>query len=320
MKRWQWVLIALVAGFVIGSVRNMYGDEDLNNLGRSINTQSNFEYALLRPVAFPGGQQLPQFKDIAVVRVKDPANPSKLTYVVKVKYFPRGAPGGLSQSKDGKWHANYFPYFYIAKTPYVPEFPIKEPPATTRTLSNRLAALAERLRLKEPDPPNTVLDYLRRAESARGVKFVYQWWKQPRATIGMWVAICIVLIGGVWPTIASLIAFGTFFPPPEEKGVDLRKVRSTPTAEKKRAGVTDQDMERLLAMEADLEAKLKASGVATGAAGQPDKPPPTPVRELTAAPLDAAKLAQQAKEDKEFGAKPDDYYPTERHGRPKKPT
>jgi hypothetical protein len=73
--------------------------------------------------------------------------------------------------------------------------------------------------------------------------------------------------------------------------------------------VTDDDRQQLEAIEAELESQLDP----TPAPAPAGKSSPTPIRQLETSPL--APAATTADAVREFGAKPDDYYPTERKQR-----
>src|SRR5688572_26162141 len=93
IHRWQWIIIALVVGFLIGYVRNLFTGEDVSGYGNSMNGQEQFEKAMLGHERLPNGELRPQFYKLIVLNIKDPlASPlgpdetrSKLTPAQKKK-------------------------------------------------------------------------------------------------------------------------------------------------------------------------------------------------------------------------------------------
>jgi hypothetical protein len=149
------------------------------------------------------------------------------------------------------------------------------------------------------------VDFLRLLRTAGVVSYTDAWWRTyPAAT---WVGGSVLLIGVVWPTVINLLAFGRLTRPREEKGIDLSKVKNP--AAPAPAGPSAEDLEHLHELEAELEAKL------AGAAPPAPAEQPTPPRRaavLTTAPAGPAP-ADVPHDDTVFGAKADDFYPTERH-------
>jgi hypothetical protein len=317
VKRWQWIAISLLVGLVIGFVRNMFADEVLAGYGESMNSQAYFETAMLRRTKLPDGKDRANFDNLVIfdIKLQDPDNPTKTinTYAVAGKYYD----GKPTKRKDGTMAMEWRPYFYPAPLPYKPKIPAGAPAAATaHGFVDSVETLFDKLHLKDADPPDSVLTYMRALKAANKVDFRHEWWRGRRASISLWTLGCFVGIGLIWPTVVNLVAFGRLTAPPDENAVNLRKVSSaTTTTAKPAAVVTRNDMDELERMEAAMEARLKASGphaaVASTAAAAP-----APIRQLTAKELELAKT-QSSEEHKEFGADKDDFYPTERHHAPK---
>src|SRR3954469_11967093 len=86
IHRWQWVIIALVVGFLIATVRNYYNENDVNGYGNSMNGQQQFESAILSLERLPNGETRPLFYKLIVLNVKDP-NPPRLSRDDTIKQF-----------------------------------------------------------------------------------------------------------------------------------------------------------------------------------------------------------------------------------------
>lgn len=319
VKRWQWIAISLLVGLVIGFVRSMYADEVLAGYGESMNSQAYFETAMLRHTKYPDGKDRPNFDNLVIfdIKLQDPDNPSKTinTYAVAGKYYD----GKPTKQKDGTMAMEWRPYFYPAPLPYRPKIPAGPAAAAAKnSLVDTFETIFDKLHLKDADPPESVLSYMRALKAANKVEFRHEWWKGSRASISLWIMGCFVGIGLIWPTVVNLVAFGRLTAPPDENAVNLRKVSATATpapSPKPAAVVTQKDTDEWERMEAAMEAKLKASGPHTGVAPVAASAP-APIRQLTAKEIELAKT-ESSEEHKEFAAKADDFYPTERHHAPK---
>src|SRR5439155_18346396 len=111
-----------------------------------------------------------------------------------------------------------------------------------------------------------------------------------------------VVVGLVLPTILNLIAFGSWRRPPEAKGLSLFGVKARAAAVEKPAMQLDDAS--LQAVEQQLA--QSPPGVETVSADTP-----APILELEAAPVTPAVVG--ADHGAEFGAKKDDFYPTDVH-------
>lgn len=110
----------------------------------------------------------------------------------------------------------------------------------------------------------------------------------------------LVIVGGVWPSVISLLVYGTVLRPREQPGIDLRNVRPSqpPAAPPPPAGL---DLSRY---KAD-EARTPAAGESGG--GPPAAPPTIPVRPLARA-ADETNTCQATEPAAQFDRDPDDFY------------
>lgn len=351
IHRWQWVIIALIVGFLIGYVRNLFTSEDLTGYGNSMNGQQQFEGAILTHERLPNGEARPLFYKLTVLSVKDPTATlrgrqatldaltpeqkkafaaiksksdqdtylldldhawlnARRTYAIAGVYY-NGRPSQNPKTKQ--WEKVWHPYFFIAPSPYKPskQYAVSGTvPAAKPTLSDRLQTLAEKVHLKAPDAPDGALAYLKALKAQGRIDFTYEWWKTPRVSMTLWIAGCVVIIGGLWPTLINLLVYGTLGRPIEEK-VDLSKVRSAQAAATARRDPTEEELAQLKALEEQLEANLAASA-SNSPRGPSDQPVPQPVKALTAKELEVAAAAAGTQEAHEYAAKPDDFYPVEK--------
>ena len=284
LLRWHWIVIAVVVGLTIGLVRSsadsgeIYG-VNVHGYGIILPDQQQFENGLIQDY---NGTRL--FSDPVVYPhwTTEASGKSTLVYIVSGRYWD-----GHPQEKNGKMVAEWLPRSFIAATPYKPKIGLADSSGKT---------VAEF---------PTVIDFLAALRARYGVTAHYAWW----AACPVWTSLitCVILIGGVWPTVINLLTWGTFSRPPEAKAISLWNVRTpkpTTPAHKPTIQYTGDD---------DLEEQLLSTAPVNGDA---QEPPAAPVRPLAAGPLEA--VAETPQDEREFGAKEDDYYPTERrhHSKP----
>ncbi|MFI5379210.1 MAG: hypothetical protein ACHRHE_07935 [Tepidisphaerales bacterium] len=313
VARWQWMLIGLVIGLVVGYVRHQYTDADPVVPGSM--EQSEFEKAvgLMRDVRVSGGQP-PILGKMTVFRLRDPRHRDKIVYGVALNYWS-GLRTDVAEDDNGKFDTKYRLKLFVAPMPYL--VGQKTPVRAADADPEWLVRTAEKLHIKDPDPPGSVLDYLRSIEKSHGISYSYQWWRERRASLVMWMAGCFVVIGLIWPTVINLATFGTFIRPKEEAGTDLSGVSTGPSSQQHGPVVSDADMAKVAEMAAKLEQDL-AVGVPLAAAASDVPPAPEPAKLLSEKPPET-EAERQAREAREFGRDAGDFYPTERHHAPKKP-
>src|SRR5215212_2167526 len=262
IHRWQWALIALIIGFLIASVRNHYTDEtsgygdSMNGQQQfegAILSHDRLATGELRPlfyklVVFEVHDPTPTLRSPEEMKtamtaeqkkkhdlIKKPSDQmaylrelaqeeadGRRTYTIAGLYYS----GRVTQDpKDNQWKKLWRPYKFIAPNPYKPtrQFSITGPvPPLKPTFLDRLQVLAEKMKLKEIDGPETVVAYMHDLKALGRIEYTYQWWKAPRLSLVLWMAGCVIVIGGIWPTVINLLVYGTFSRPREEKA-DLSK-------------------------------------------------------------------------------------------------
>jgi hypothetical protein len=163
-------------------------------------------------------------------------------------------------------------YFVDAPVPYV---------AASEEGARRLAGV------KEP----SVRDLM----GAMKAPYMHAWWQS--YSMVTWVTGSILIIGILWPTLVNRMAFGRWTRPAEAKGISLWRVKVSPTPG------------RAVGRPVYVEGRNDEGEQMP----EPRAPQPAaadaPTRTLANQPL--APMAASALAHKEFGANPDDYYPTE---------
>lgn len=334
LRRWHWMLISIGVGLMIGFVRGHLGLGGIpDNCKESFNGPEAFEPALFSQARVGTSkdgkpQMIPRIHpDTIIVRKAEYALQGKMVYgyaVICQWYNERSA---AKPAADGKRQISYEHAWFGTETDYfhirddrqkakrvLPKAATKLPP-TSR--ADSLMKFAEKLKLKEPDPPGTVLDYLAKMQVERGIKFRYEWWHQPRIGLAAWTAGSFIVIGLIWPNIIYLIHYGSIFRPREKDDrSDLRNVKNKPTVVEHKPKITDEDLEAVRRMGDEIEAKLK-DGAGVTAAAAPKPVESGPIKQLSAGPAATAPTPEKPAENKEFGATGEDFYPTEVHGRHK---
>src|SRR5436853_5771341 len=326
IHRWQWVIIALVVGFLIGEVRNFFTSEDVTGYGNSMNGQQQFESAILTHERLPSGEARPLFYKLSVLSVKDPAatlrgrqatldalTPEQKKAFAAIKgrsdqdaylldldhawlnsrhtyaiagVYYNGRP--TQNPKTSQWEKVWHPYFFIAPSPYKPTKQF----AITGTVPQAKPTLSDRLQ--------TLAEklHLKTPDEPDGaLAYLKALRAQGRVdfTYEWWKAPRVSM--AVW-IAGSLVIVGGLWPTlvnlliygtlgrPIEEKVDLSKVR-TAQAPKTQRGPTDEELAQLKALGDKLEADLAASA-SNSPRGPSDQPVPQPVKSLTAKELEVA--------------------------------
>lgn len=163
IRRWHWVLIALLIGFAMAGVRQWVdAGRPLNGYGECLNDQWAFEAALTDEY-----RGVRRFKDIVVYPVQMDAGTagSSRVHLVTGTYFD-----GHPQSHNGELQAVWTPRAFIAPVPF------------RTTVERGQSTKAGR----------TVLDIL---DGLPGVSYRYGWWQEPRWHYPIWVGGSVLLIG-----------------------------------------------------------------------------------------------------------------------------
>ena len=277
IRRWQWILISLVVGWILGQLQQLPREDWRSAYGQNM-TQRDFERGLQREY-----NGVRHFRDLVVYpdRIQLPGGISKPIHIVAGLYLDGGPP-----VKDGNERADWRPRCFVAEVPYKPLGPSTQP----------------------ADPQLSVVDYLKSLKGT-GVSFRYAWWRDPVWAVRLWTAASLVVIGGIWPTLVNLMVYGSIWRPRESKGVDLSRVKPTTTESAPKPSITAEDLAETERLDAQMEAQLAASpSEPVSSANVQSQPPPT--RELNAAPLVPA-APETEKDPKDFGQGKDDFYPTE---------
>jgi hypothetical protein len=160
--------------------------------------------------------------------------------------------------------------------------------------------------------PN-VLEFLKKTkEVTPEVKFRYAWYRETWAIFMLWTGASVLLIGGVWPSVVSLMVGAGLGLQREEKGpdYDLSRFKSEADPAGEHRDLTAAEIAHMRELEAELERKLEAQRL-----GMPI-PEDEPVgataaapQKLDGGPLEAAAIDKPAEEHEYRG----EFYPVDRH-------
>ena len=293
VKRWQWIVLSIVVGLALAYARRVDHDELPSRLGEGVADRHWFESEVQRQVVLADGSALPALSRLTVYPLSVHERGGRRTvHVVSGMYLSKlDSPGVAPATTPANANpppatGKLRPYFFIAPVPYRP--------------------LADERAGKPADTQATVRDYLD-GLAGKGVTYRYAWWADARYAAAAWVGGSVLLIGLLWPTAINLLVFGAFRRPPEEKGISLWNVKGAHApAPRQHAVLHPASADR------NVEADRIVAQTGPTSASASDLPRPQPLAPpvaLASAPVEPCSVAEHA--HKEFGAKRDDFYPTE---------
>jgi hypothetical protein len=279
LARWHWMAIALVVGTLVGLVADATDSQfygvDVQGYGMLLGDQERFESALIQDY---DGVRLFSNPIVYSHWERQRGGQWKRTYIVCGQYWD-----GRERMKDGKVVAEWLPRCIITQAPYKPRLGIGEANST----------------ILHEYP--SVVEFLDALHGAYKVNYQYAWWTVHPVMMSM--VGCLLVIGGIWPTLINLLAYGSLTRPPQVKAISLWNIRGSSSASRKSP----------YAARSPADEELDASAVSD------QGPPPipeansdaAPVRTLSSAPLVIA--PNHPGESRSYGADDEDFYPTERH-------
>ena len=330
LKRWHWCVIGLLVGAAVAAIRLSMDPPEPK--GITLVAPHVFEEQWLTHQD-PGGRPVYSIENVRIHPPKDipvpgekSANVEYLTYDLWLyrdrthkEFFPRqmhlqqvSGKQSIVGQLDGMSLKDYLTKLnaLMAEPDKIKALLESAKPKPNAASAKAKAVNEYGIRWQEINP-----------QFLKPITYKFAWIETPKGAYSVFTAGGLVVIGLIWPTVVQLLVAGGFGRVREEKDeYDLARHKSAsgPTAaEKNRAVVTDEDLDKLAQLEADLEAKLKSGATdadrAPQAAPQPAKPV-VPV--LAAGPLEAPKEDAKPKfKPKGFGTDQGDYYPTEVHGK-----
>jgi hypothetical protein len=312
VRRWQWILLGLVLGLVVGFVKLWGGSVEPDH---SQGTQLHvFEDQLIRAVdpsrktPVQVGQIILHPKsEVIVPGSRQPEMHEVITYWV---WFP----AKVNDKKE------------VVARPEARSVALYEDPSQKSVLGD-ISKFSGREYLDKLKNHIQKLDKSK-FKFAQNFEYRYAWLETPRGAYTAYGVGGIVMVGLIWPTIVHLLVGAGYGRPVEEDDEYLSRFKGTsaPQAKPMKVGMTEADLAELERMEARLEAQLKDAGLEMTpvAAGAKSNETAAQAAEKAARKFSGAAAEEIKKQEpahagahKEFGADQGDYYPTEVHGKHK---
>lgn len=280
LKRWQWALIGIVVGLVIAYVRTGVEPDDSVTMTLSFREFANEVGAN----DLPGGRL--RIEDIVLHPPSDP-NDSAYHKAVQIVTFKRA----VYDEKLKGWV--YKPAAVKVELPF-------KPPRNMG--SDEYGGSFEK--------------FLEAEKSENGaIQYHYAWWEEPRMQYLIWGVGCLVVIGGIWPTIINVLVGAGLGPQRKKEDYDLERFGGKGEEAARPSGrraMSAAEESQLASLNANLESELAPSGASRngGAAAAGNE---QPVRKLESKPLEIAQIEKE-KEDKEYKG---EFYPVAKQGQKK---
>jgi hypothetical protein len=280
-KRWHWVLISLIIGGLLAYARTMIAPDEMGS-GRGISA-NEFMQNVARPKT---GNGYDWVKEITVY----PAENGVDQATGQMRQMNFVVCNLLTPLPNGKYQ--YKPVHFLAEIPF--KVGNNKPTSDTYSIRDYLAEVKERF-----------------PES----HYRFAWWTAPRAQFGIWMGGAVLLIGGVWPSLVSLmIGAGLGRPHKEKEEYDLERFsKSKPTKAPEpvaKPGLSQADAAKLRDMQDQMEQDLAAAGMqmTTGAAeaAAATGSAPTAVKALNGKAVESVASPKADDEPKEYTG---EFYP-----------
>lgn len=142
------------------------------------------------------------------------------------------------------------------------------------------------------------------------VAYKYAWYRETWAIYTLWLGASVLLIGGVWPSVVSLMVGAGLGISSEEKGPEYDLDRFKSEADKKAVptGPTNADMQHLHELEDELEKRLAAQRMGVPLPDDQPAAEPAAAKKLDGGPLENLVPDKPAEEHEYKG----DFYPVDR--------
>lgn len=282
-KRWHWVLISLAIGALLAYARTMIAPDEAS-AGRGI-AAIEFAQNVARPKTGNGYDWVKQLTIYPTQTITDPGSG-------QLRQVNFAVCNMLTPLPNGKYQ--YKPVHFTAEIPF--------------KVGN----------IQPKNDTYSIRDYLAEVKQAfPDVQYRYAWWTQPRAQFGIWIGGAVLLIGGVWPSLVSLMIGAGLGRPHKEKTdeYDLERFsKSKPTKAPEPVAkpvMSAAEAQKLRDMQDQMEKDLAAAGMQmTGAPGEvasaAGSPSSTPVKALTGAAVEPVGIAKADDGPKEYTG---EFYP-----------
>ncbi|HYE16982.1 MAG TPA: hypothetical protein VEA69_00940 [Tepidisphaeraceae bacterium] len=298
IKRWHWCVIGVAVGCTVAAISLWAGPKE--PVGAETVTHAEFERTVIdRVVPF---KRFGRWKaeNLRNLRVHPPHDGIEEFITYEYDAYGVGTDGkAWKEPKAARLIPSQKTYAGMAKS----------------ELGKDVHLLTATQYLEKFQQHLTKIDAKRRA-NAMPLNWKRAYIEEPRVAYAVYGGAGLVIIGGIWPTILGLLMGAGLGRPVPEKLMDISKYKGDSKRAEKKPEPSDDDMDRLKALEEQLEASLRAGAherVATVDAAAPEPQ----VKKLVGGSAASDAVVPLQKGDKGYGADQGDFYPTEIHGKKK---
>jgi hypothetical protein len=310
-KRWHWCIVGLIIGAAFAFIRLSSLPREDRGLERV--APNVFEADLLRAFEDPKHSQ------------PDPISRRKVFEIGNIQIHP---PVDMPLPGERDVYAEYLSYEVVLVRPGIvkPGNPMMADTMPRQVImalyspkQKSIAGDIKDLSIREfLDKLNAAIPKLDAKLYPQAKPFTYKvaWIETPKAAYSVYSTGGLIVIGLLWPTLLNFLIVAGYGRPRTEADAQADRKPSKTVAAKAKPGVTQDQLDQLDQLEAELEAKLREGASATPAAAPQTAPVAAPVPVLSAGPMEAPReTPEQTRQRKGYGADQGDYYPTEVHGK-----
>jgi len=293
LKRWHWMIIGLLFGAIFGGTRIMFRDADPG--GERSYDRAQFQEMIRRGMEVRNLVLHPPIdgQEWITGEAKKYRNGTFSAVIQPTgrRWWLLGGGGKATTKPAANAKPNEQPFDWVA-------FPLLAGDATSsRPVYQKPATAAEYIANLQKSFPR-VKDTL---------SYKTAWWEAPKYTVAMYTVGGFIVIGVIWPTIASLLAGAGFGKqrPKEEYDLDRFKSEPEPVAA---ASPIGQGNDQLAELNAKLEADVAGMMLGKTEIEQEDEEEEAAIKQLQMQSMDAVETAAE-KADREAREYKGEFYP-----------
>lgn len=299
VKRWHWCVIGTIVGCAVAAVSIWGGPEEKPSTETVHHPE--FEGHLLYG-GFQGAKVL-NIRNISVhpyLQARNPYADNKLVQTDYITYeydMYKPLRNGGYEERLGKV-GQLIPFQKAANK-------------GASVLGKDVTQLSARQYLEKLEEYMKKLDP-KKYDKMTALKWNKRFIEEPKIAFAVYGGGGFVLIGLIWPTLLNLLMGAGLGREIKEKTMDISKYKGKSQPAKAKPTVTQDDMDRLEALEAQLEASLREGAherVPTAAIATVE----APIKQLIGGSAATEHALPAPGKEKDFGADQGDFYPTEVH-------
>jgi len=268
LKRWHWCIVGLLVGAAFAFIRLASlprEDQGLERVAPNV-----FEADLLRAFEDPKRSQL------------DPISRRKVFAVANVRIHP---PVDMPLPGERNVYAEYLSYEVVLVRREDPKKADSMPRQVIMALNNpkekSIAGDIKGITLREYlDKLNAAIPKLDAKRYPQAKPFTYKlaWIETPKAAYSIYTTGGFLLIGLLWPTLLNFLIVAGYGRPRTEADAQADRKPSKIPAAKAKPGVTQDQLDQLEQLEAELEASCAPANSTSPPPPQRPRPFPPPSR------------------------------------------